>query len=45
MPTDTTPGAATGAAGLTIEAIVAVDSPREFRIHPRDRIVGYLVRR
>ncbi len=41
MPTDTTPGAATGAAGLTIEAIVAVDSPREFRIHPRDRVVAY----
>ena len=27
---------ATGGSGLTIEAIVAVDSPREFRIHPRD---------
>ena len=27
--------------GLTIEAIVAVDSPREFRIHPRDRVVAY----
>ena len=25
---------ATGGTGLTIEAIVAVDSPREFRIHP-----------
>jgi len=41
MPTDRTPGAATGAAGLTIEGIVAVESPREFRIHPRDRIVAY----
>ena len=29
------------AAGLTIESIVAVDSPREFRVHPRDRIVAY----
>ena len=29
--------AATG--GLTIERIVAVDSPREFRLHPRDRVV------
>src|SRR4029077_15008132 len=27
--------------GLTIEAIVAVDSPREFRVHPRDRVVAY----
>ena len=27
--------------GLTIEAIVAVDPPREFRIHPRDRVVAY----
>jgi dipeptidyl aminopeptidase/acylaminoacyl peptidase len=26
---------------LTIEAIVAVDSPREFRVHPRDRVVAY----
>ena len=34
MPTDRTPGAATGAAGLTIEGIVAVESPREFRVHP-----------
>jgi dipeptidyl aminopeptidase/acylaminoacyl peptidase len=32
---------ATGGAGLTIETIVAIDSPREFRIHPRDRIVAY----
>ena len=28
-------------AGLTIEAIVAVESPREFRLHPRDRSVAY----
>ncbi|MBA2299281.1 MAG: PD40 domain-containing protein, partial [Chloroflexi bacterium] len=41
MPTDRTPGAATGAAGLTIEGIVAVESPREFRIHPRERVVAY----
>lgn len=41
MPTDRTAGAATGSAGLTIEAIVAVDPPREFRIHPRDRVVAY----
>ena len=41
MPTDRTPGAATGAAGLTIEGIVAVESPREFRIHPRERTVAY----
>ncbi len=26
---------------LTIEAIVAVDSPREFRVHPHDRVVAY----
>ena len=31
--------AATG--GLTIERIVAVDSPREVRVHPRDRVVAY----
>ena len=41
MPTDRSPGAATGAAGLTIEGIVAVESPREFRINPRERIVAY----
>lgn len=27
--------------GLTIESIVAVEAPREFRVHPRDRIVAY----
>ena len=32
---------ATGGSGLTIEAIVAVDSPREFRMHPRDRLVAF----
>jgi dipeptidyl aminopeptidase/acylaminoacyl peptidase len=26
---------------LSIEAIVAVDVPREFRLHPRDRVVAY----
>ncbi len=33
--TPATPG------GLTIEAIVAVEPPREFRLHPRDRLVAY----
>ncbi len=32
-----TVAAATG--GLTIERMVAVDSPRELRLHPRDRVV------
>lgn len=27
--------------GLTIESIVAVESPREFRIHPSEKIVAY----
>ena len=27
--------------GLTIESIVAVESPREFRVSPRDRVVAY----
>jgi dipeptidyl aminopeptidase/acylaminoacyl peptidase len=27
--------------GLTIESIVAVDSPKEFRVSPRDRVVAY----
>jgi dipeptidyl aminopeptidase/acylaminoacyl peptidase len=26
---------------LSVEAIVAVDVPREFRVHPRDRLVAY----
>src|SRR5688572_27965362 len=29
------------AAGLTVEAIVAIDAPREFRLNPRDRLVAY----
>ena len=36
------PGSSSAApSGLTIEAIVAVESPREFRLHPRDRVVAY----
>jgi dipeptidyl aminopeptidase/acylaminoacyl peptidase len=34
------PGRAT-AGGLTIEQIVAIESPREFRLQPRDRLVAY----
>jgi dipeptidyl aminopeptidase/acylaminoacyl peptidase len=30
-----------GGPGLTIEAILAVETPREFRLHPRDRIVAF----
>ena len=37
MPTAPT----TPSQNLTIEAIVAVDPPREFRLHPRDRAVAY----
>ena len=37
MPTAPT----TPSPNLTIEAIVAVDVPREFRLHPRDRVVAY----
>jgi dipeptidyl aminopeptidase/acylaminoacyl peptidase len=37
MPTAPT----TPSPNLTIEAIVATDAPREFRLHPRDRIVAY----
>ncbi len=37
MPTAPT----TPSPNLTIEAIVAVDAPREFRLHPRDRVVAY----
>jgi dipeptidyl aminopeptidase/acylaminoacyl peptidase len=33
--------ARSGPAGLTIESIVAVDSPRDFRLHPRERVVAY----
>jgi dipeptidyl aminopeptidase/acylaminoacyl peptidase len=41
MADETAPPATGGGAGLTIEAIVAVESPREFRVHPRDRVVAY----
>jgi dipeptidyl aminopeptidase/acylaminoacyl peptidase len=37
MPTAPT----TPSPNLTVEAIVAVDAPREFRLHPRDRLVAY----
>jgi dipeptidyl aminopeptidase/acylaminoacyl peptidase len=37
MPTAPT----TPSPDLSIEAIVAVDAPREFRLHPRDRLVAY----
>src|SRR6185436_12802957 len=37
MPTAPT----TPSPNLTIEAIVAIDAPREFRLHPRDRVVAY----
>jgi dipeptidyl aminopeptidase/acylaminoacyl peptidase len=30
-----------GGGGLTIESIVAVDWPKEFRVHPRDRVVAF----
>jgi dipeptidyl aminopeptidase/acylaminoacyl peptidase len=36
---DRRPAGATG--GLSIEQIVALESPREFRLHPRDRTVAY----
>ena len=39
------PAPATSPTGLTIEAIVAVESPREFRVHPRDRLVAYTAER
>ena len=35
------PAGPAGRPGLTIEAIVAVEPPREFRLHPRDRSVAY----
>jgi len=37
MPTSPT----TPSPNLSIEAIVAVETPRDFRLHPRDRIVAY----
>ena len=35
------PGPASVNSGLTIGSIVAVESPREFRLHPRDRSVAF----
>jgi hypothetical protein len=35
------PAAPSARTRLTVEAIVAVDPPRDFRIHPRDRFVAY----
>ncbi|HET9346178.1 MAG TPA: prolyl oligopeptidase family serine peptidase [Candidatus Limnocylindrales bacterium] len=35
------PGGPAGRSKLTVEAIVAVESPREFRLHPRDRAIAY----
>ncbi len=40
-PDDAMVGARSGSSGLTIETIVAVEAPREFRVHPRDRVVAY----
>jgi len=41
-PTSTAGGAqAAATGGLTIERIVAVDSPREVRLHPRDRLAVF----
>jgi dipeptidyl aminopeptidase/acylaminoacyl peptidase len=37
MPTAPT----TPSPNLTIEAIVAIDAPRDFRLHPRDRVVAF----
>ena len=37
MPTAPT----TPSPSLSVEAIVAVDTPREFRLHPRDRLVAF----
>ena len=39
--TDAAFEAARSGGGLTIESIVAVDSPREYRVHPRERTVAY----
>ena len=45
LPEATRPGGAAASAGiaaiLTPEALAAVESPREFRLHPRDRLVAY----
>ncbi|MDH5244765.1 MAG: DPP IV N-terminal domain-containing protein, partial [Chloroflexota bacterium] len=40
-PDDALADARSGSSGLTIETIVAVEAPREFRVHPRDRAVAY----
>ena len=37
MPTAPT----TPSPNLTVEAIVAIETPREYRLHPRDRVVAY----
>jgi len=39
--TDRASSSARPAGGLSIEQIVAIESPREFRLHPRDRTVAY----
>lgn len=39
MATASAPASATS--GLTVGSIVAVESPREFRLHPRDRSVAF----
>jgi dipeptidyl aminopeptidase/acylaminoacyl peptidase len=36
-----TPVSSAATSSLSVEALVAVDSPREFRLHPRDRLVAY----
>ncbi len=36
-----TPAPNTAASILSVEALVSVESPREFRLHPRDRLVAY----
>ena len=37
----TTPSPAGATSGLTVETVVAIEPPREFRLHPRDRSVAY----
>src|SRR4029079_2941267 len=37
----TTTDPITPSPSLTIEAIAAVEAPREFRLHPRDRLVAF----
>jgi dipeptidyl aminopeptidase/acylaminoacyl peptidase len=36
-----TPVTNAAAAALPVEGLVAIDSPREFRLHPRDRLAAY----